>query len=99
MIHEEGEGSSTSQQPQDYYEDHIHDVRVCRADGMEERQHAQYRADAARLRNMSSLENEEKIAEDDDSFAAPGVVEFVRYGNEVSHGCITISSMIRKEVY
>ena len=98
VIHEEGEGTSTSQQPPDHYKDLIHDVRVRCADGMAKRiQHAQYRADAARLRNKDSLENEEKVAEDDDSFAAPGTVEFVRNGSEVSHGCITFSTYDHKE--
>ena len=98
VVHEEGEDSTISQQPPDHYKDLIHDVRVRRADGMAERiQHAQYRADAARLRNKCSLENEEKVAEDDGSFSAPGTVEFVRNGSEVSHGCITFSMNDHKE--
>ena len=98
VMHEEGEDSSTSQQIPNHYKDISHDVRVRRADGMAERiQHAQYRADAARLRNKYSLENEEKVAEDDDSFAAPGTVEFVRNGSEVSHGWITLSMYNHKE--
>ena len=59
-------------------------------------EHAQDIADAARLRNKYSLENEEKTAEDDCSFAAPGAVEFVRNGSEVSHGCITLSKYDQK---
>ena len=82
---------TSSLQPPDIYKDLSHDVRVRRADGMAARiQHAQYRADAARLRNKASLENEEKVAEDDGSFAAPGTVEFVQNNSEVSHGCITL---------
>ena len=82
---------TSSEQPPDIYKDLSHDVRVRRADGMAARiQHAQYRADAARLRNKASLENEEKVAEDDGSFAAPGTVEFVQNNSEVSHGCITL---------
>ena len=88
---------TSSVQPPDNYKDLSHDVRVRRADGMAKRvQHAQDRADAARLRNKSSLENEEKVAEDNYSFAAPGTVEFVRNGNEVSHGCITLSMYDQK---
>ena len=82
---------TSSQKPPDHYKDLSHDVRVRRADGMAKRvQHAQTRADAARLRNKASLENEEKVAEDDGSFAAPGTVEFVQNNSEVSHGCITL---------
>ena len=85
----------------DHYKDLIHDVRVRCADGMAQRiQHAQDRADAAHLRNKYFLENEEKVATDDDSFATPGTVAFVRNGSEVSHGCIILfQCMITKKVY